>query len=769
MSMFKDYYNKRRTFIKIFSITFIFIFIAVYGIGLLYYKNTSSRLVDEYNKNSRNLLYQAKTAIDIIVDTMAFIPYTIYEDKKFLAKVRNVSQIDEVERSNILDTLNNVKNSNKYTESVVLYLPAGEIVFSTNYGLCPLKDFPDRDWIKDNSVSDTELRFINKRVLVKSNHNNSENKNVFTLIKSIPYSPSMNAVLIVNFDIDKIYDSIVSKLNLNNDTEIFAISKSGDIVFKNNRSKLLDDVLPNKNFKNIFEKNQQNSEVVINGKKYFITAIFSEYINSYVVWISSYEELNNTITTISNIIVISSTVLLLLLVLVSVYILNRTSKPIDELLSFVLSKWNSSQAKLNIYGIANNIVKETFNNYSELQGKMDRMIPFFKERLLYSLMTRSDLNSDEIRKRLEENEISFDYKWFYVLSVDILNLYRPDENDRNPSLMRLVINETFSNMLQGDRLATYKVDVDDEKIAIILNTDEEDISKSRNDIEVLLRSICQLLEDKLGIETAIGISERSDCIYSIAKLYKSSINALNYRLVGNTNNIVFIDSVDQRQEGFEKFDDLFEERLENSILVGNTEQAVNIVREVFAEYREEKEITALSFQNGVLYLTTILAKIASKIDFDLIESTYKVKIKNIFQIISDLKTINEAEMFFVTVVENMCGSCLKMTETDRDYYNNKIIEYIDNNYREDISIDSASQVIGISSSYIFKILKEKSKMSFTEYIASKRVMEACRLLKANYKVQEIAGRIGYSSSAYFIHVFKKLMGCTPNEYRKLNG
>lgn len=768
MSAFLEYIKNRRTFIRIFLITFIFIFLTISCAGILYYGYTSNRLVHEYNKNNYNLLNQAKTAVGIIVDTMAYAPHSLYTNQQFLTNIRNVPQTGALGKKQIVDSLVNLKNSNIYIDSVVLYIPESMAVFSTNYGFSSIEDFPDREWIVNNAVSDMDIRMFGKRKNYKSKYDENLNINVFTLIKKLPYTSSMKAVLIINFDIDKIYENIVSKLNFGSDTEIFAIGSSGDIVFQSKNSTLIGELLANKDFIDMIRNNQQNREISLNRTKYFAAAIFSEHMDSYIIGISSYKELTNMISTIKNIILINGLILLLFLVACSMFVLDRTSKPIDDLLNFILGKRRNPYEKLDIYGLTKNIVKETFEGYSKLQSKMERMLPFFQERLLHSLMTRNDLENEEINKRLEEYEIRFKFKWFFVLSVDIVNLYAMDDNGRNPNLKRIAVHEAFSNILSGDDIAAYKVDVSDERVAFIINVNEQNLQKTRNQLEKLLRSAIQLLENEYGIETAIGISERGDNISAIGRLYKNSLNALNYRLIGNTTSIVFIDSINQRQKVFEEFDAFFEDRLENIILAGDTERAVRVVKDTFAGYRKEKRTTALRFQNGALYFAIILVKIAEKINLDLFDISDGEG--NILQMVGGLKSVHDAETFFIKNIEMMCRHCQKEKEKEKDrlFYYQKIIEYIDENYTQDISIDSAAQVIGISPSYIFKILSEHSRLSFTEYTTKKRMEKACELLHQNCKVQDIAPRIGYSSTTYFIHVFKKYMGCTPSEYKRIN-
>ena len=58
--------------------------------------------------------------------------------------------------------------------------------------------------------------------------------------------------------------------------------------------------------------------------------------------------------------------------------------------------------------------------------------------------------------------------------------------------------------------------------------------------------------------------------------------------------------------------------------------------------------------------------------------------------------------------------------------------------------------------------------SITKLISIRRV-EAAKtlLLKENLSIAEIAEKVGFSDYNYFTKIFKKIMDCTPSEYRKL--
>ena len=61
-------------------------------------------------------------------------------------------------------------------------------------------------------------------------------------------------------------------------------------------------------------------------------------------------------------------------------------------------------------------------------------------------------------------------------------------------------------------------------------------------------------------------------------------------------------------------------------------------------------------------------------------------------------------------------------------------------------------------------------MSPAQYVLSLRMVNAQSLLEhTNYNVKEISEIVGYDNPLYFSRVFKKEIGQSPVQYRKLRG
>lgn len=101
-------------------------------------------------------------------------------------------------------------------------------------------------------------------------------------------------------------------------------------------------------------------------------------------------------------------------------------------------------------------------------------------------------------------------------------------------------------------------------------------------------------------------------------------------------------------------------------------------------------------------------------------------------------------------------------------YSKFIAEFIDENYMKPITLTEISAKLQFSLPYICKRFKDDVGMTFNEYLQKKRIEQSCRLIaNTDKKFSEISELVGYSDIKFFTQVFKKHLGMTPREFKKL--
>lgn len=97
----------------------------------------------------------------------------------------------------------------------------------------------------------------------------------------------------------------------------------------------------------------------------------------------------------------------------------------------------------------------------------------------------------------------------------------------------------------------------------------------------------------------------------------------------------------------------------------------------------------------------------------------------------------------------------------------KITDYMNENYAENITLESLSRDFYINPSYLCRLFKEVTNLTIIEYLNQVRVKNAELFLTTTDKsIMEISQLLGFSSQTYFNRVFKGIMTITPSEYRK---
>lgn len=86
----------------------------------------------------------------------------------------------------------------------------------------------------------------------------------------------------------------------------------------------------------------------------------------------------------------------------------------------------------------------------------------------------------------------------------------------------------------------------------------------------------------------------------------------------------------------------------------------------------------------------------------------------------------------------------------------------------DISLAKLATEIRTTPHVVSQVINEQFGKGFFEWIGEYRIEESKVLLKQypNYKIEEIADRVGYSSKSSFNTAFKKITGMTPSQYRQ---
>lgn len=97
------------------------------------------------------------------------------------------------------------------------------------------------------------------------------------------------------------------------------------------------------------------------------------------------------------------------------------------------------------------------------------------------------------------------------------------------------------------------------------------------------------------------------------------------------------------------------------------------------------------------------------------------------------------------------------------------VEYINVNFRENITVEQLAETVHLSKSYFMNRFKAAAGVGAAEYIDQVRIKNACAVLtNTDMTSAQTAFECGFRNLSNFNRQFKKIVGCTPSEYRRMN-
>lgn len=97
----------------------------------------------------------------------------------------------------------------------------------------------------------------------------------------------------------------------------------------------------------------------------------------------------------------------------------------------------------------------------------------------------------------------------------------------------------------------------------------------------------------------------------------------------------------------------------------------------------------------------------------------------------------------------------------------KSIEYINENYMKDLTLEKVASYVSVSPYYFTKIFKKDMGKSYIDYLTEIRIQRAKSFFKNEYNsVKDVCYRVGYNDPNYFSRVFKKIAGVSPTDYKR---
>ncbi|QWU14134.1 two-component system, response regulator YesN [Paenibacillus sophorae] len=297
---------------------------------------------------------------------------------------------------------------------------------------------------------------------------------------------------------------------------------------------------------------------------------------------------------------------------------------------------------------------------------------------------------------------------------------------------------------------------------------------AKHPAEVITPSVLTALEEygqRLSaiyqLSFAIGVGNvRTDLFREAVDSYKEAVEAADFRYFLGGDRVVMYTDISGRiaplHYDFHKDEELFKEYIRTDkadLLLKHTDDLFHQFLENGLPHREQwlKSIVQL-----VLHIAPAVKGFFS-------EEAYRCALQKAESSLTACMSFKDCQEQFLEILREF----MMIMQTNRGKKHAEVIEkcvnYIEEHFTEDISLEHAANLLFFSPNYLSMIFKSYLGVSFTKYLSDFRLEKAVQLLGAgDMKVYEIAGKVGFKDEKYFYRVFKAKYGLTPDEYRKRN-
>jgi len=306
------------------------------------------------------------------------------------------------------------------------------------------------------------------------------------------------------------------------------------------------------------------------------------------------------------------------------------------------------------------------------------------------------------------------------------------------------------------------VTIDDGESILVLPFDEP------QNVDVLGsigRDLITAAKSVLDASLSIGVSQSFTEPYEIKTAYEQTRTALqNYFLQGKEMTYISLaHDRGQQESGVILFSGEDEKKLRSELERGDEGGIQDAVFVVLERMKKAGLPIGHNIQACLQMLHCFLTA-ASFLGGDALQKPENEK--PLYNQVINFETWEEAREWFKELIVRYCRAVREAVKEGRREDIRFLIDYIKENYKSNLSLKQAAQMINISEGYLSSLFKKVTGIGLIEYVNRVRIEKAAELLReTGLPSYIIAENVGYENVNYFSRIFKKMSGLNPKEYR----
>jgi len=649
----------------------------------------------------------------------------------------------------VADNLRALAASETLIYSVYLYRAEDQTVL-TQDGLFPLDQFSDRAFVEralEQPDYDgwSQLRVVQERMP-------SREKRLLSMYKRQPLPFGSEGLAIINVDMYAV-EQLIRAMNNSELSFLRILNSEGETIFKTHGAGFTDSEEPDGQVLNrqAFQPLGWTFESGSTAGQLFL-------------WVS----------VISYVWIVIGIVTVLLAILYIIYITRRNYRPIRIMMNRIESiQMNRGELgmKMDELSMIDHTLESLIQQSADFEKQQNENLQASRRQLFYDLI-QGELPPPEIEQRMRRLAL-----WpqtdeqvqsvFVAVEMTRYGSFRTDYSVRDQHTLKFALQNVLHELSQVEGMQGWLEWIGDNRLGLILLFSEPDIdAKAR--VRALVDKGGNWIKENLRMTLRFGVGTFCVGLGDLQASYKAAVQALEHRLALGERALIMSEELPGKQSRtWYKYMQLSAEVVRAFRLLSGEWRAA--LDRLFDELREDR----LKDEEIRMIMGTMMDMLGSEL------SDISEELQRQFESEAMLELNRRAES--TETLEQLHSLYLEQfTDVYRSYVAHsesknhramiaEIKSYIEEHFENpDLSLKHLSDRFNISGKYASYLFKEEFNMKFVDFIVQLRMERAEQLLaETTDPIQNIALQVGYANAITFGRVFKRIVGVTPGDYRKL--
>lgn len=350
-----------------------------------------------------------------------------------------------------------------------------------------------------------------------------------------------------------------------------------------------------------------------------------------------------------------------------------------------------------------------------------------------------------------------------VMAITVDNYHSITRNKSEIQKQNLRLRVLKSIEEASTKFDVMAINMEEDLYAVLFYIDSGEIEPVDKTIN-LGKYLRDYIESETGVSVSVGIGRRYKDILDLHLSYKDALLACHHKFFIGKSQVIHIENIVPFSDELELFSIEVETQLSVKILSCDEEGAFQILDELLGDALEDKFINPIIMKIRLIEIITTLVKVgleagAEQEKLAILSGRF---VQEVLKSDTILDLRNQMREVISGVIEEISQGRKRMNLEIFE----KAIEYINENFSKEITLEDVSEHIHISSYYFSHAFKKYIGMTFIEYLTRIRIKKAKKLLlTTDLNIGEVGKQVGYDDHNYFSRVFKNLEGIPPSKFK----